>query len=73
MNDYNFEYYLVDNDMQLVYGFNDKSEANLYGTLLDMRVVDHSKIVQFNINPNDVNNWSDDVPPMLENLENEGI
>lgn len=73
MNDYNFEYYLVDNDMQLVYGFNDKSEANLYGTLLDMRVVDYSKIIQFNINPNDVNNWSDDVPPMLENLENEGI
>ena len=68
--DYKFKFYLVNNAMQLVFGFESQSEAEFYCDILgnSYRVISYDWAKKFNIDPKDINNWSENVPEILESL-----
>jgi len=69
-SDYKFNFYLIDDASQLVFGFESRNEADFYCDVLGdkYRVLSYENAKRFNINPNNIDNWSDDVPKILEPL-----
>jgi hypothetical protein len=63
MKKYEFNYYCVSNSGKLVYGFDDAEEVKQYSQLNGYRIFKRNGLKNKKIDPNLVENWTDDYPP----------
>ena len=59
---YEFKFYCMDDNGKLVYGFDDQEEAKIYSQLKNYRIYKRNGLRNKKIDPNLVENWSDDYP-----------
>lgn len=57
-----FQYYAMNNDNLLVYGFDDIEEAKSYCTKNSFKLKSRLSLKRLKIDFNNINNWSDNYP-----------